>query len=216
MITRLRLSFLAIVLSSVVLLTGCTTNPYTGQQQASRTGIGAGLGAATGALAGQLIGHNTTATLIGAGIGAAVGGVAGNIMDRQAAELRQQLQGTGVSVVENGNQVKLIMPSDITFAVNSSDVKPQFYNVLNSVALVLKKYSSTAVLVAGFTDNSGAASYNQQLSERRAQSVASYLISQGVSGGRFSVMGYGDRNPIASNATSSGKAQNRRVEITLH
>ena len=215
MITHIRSSFLAVSLGSVMLISGCATNPYTGEQQASKTGIGAGVGAATGALAGQLIGRNTTSTLIGAGVGAVVGGVAGNIMDQQAAELRRQLEGTGVRVVKNGNQIQLIMPGDITFPVNGSDVKPQFYSVLNSVAIVLKKYSQTSIQVAGYTDSTGSASHNQQLSQNRAQSVASYLMNQGVAAGRFNVVGYGQNNPIASNDTASGKAQNRRVEITL-
>lgn len=200
----------------IVLISGCTTNPYTSESQASRTGVGAGIGAAGGALVGQLIGGNTEATLIGAGLGAAVGGVAGNYMDRQAAELRQQLQGTGVKVVRAGNDIRLIMPENITFPINGSDIKPQFYSTLNSVALVLKHYNKTMIKVAGYTDSTGSAQYNQSLSERRAQSVASYLASQGIIPNRFSVLGYGKRYPIASNATVAGRAQNRRVEITIH
>lgn len=203
------------ILAVAIILSGCTTNPYTGQQEASKAGLGVGLGAATGALAGQLIGGNTGATLIGAGIGAAVGGVGGAMMDRQADALRAQLRGTGVSVVRSGNDIKLIMPGNITFATNSADIKSSFYSVLNSVSLVLKEYKQTIVRVAGYTDNTGDANYNQQLSERRAQSVSNYLISQGVTSGRFSVVGYGQRYPIASNASAEGREQNRRVEITL-
>lgn len=203
-------------LSLITVLAGCTTNPYTGQQEASGTGIGVGVGAAGGALLGQIIGGNTAGTLIGAGVGAAAGGLIGNYMDRQAAELRAQLQGTGVSVVKNGNDIQLIMPGDITFATNQSTIKPQFYNVLNSVGLVLKKYNRTIVKVTGYTDNTGTPTYNQQLSERRAQSVANYLTSQGVDNNRFSVVGYGERHPVASNQTAAGRAHNRRVQITLH
>ncbi len=198
-----------------VVLSSCTTNPYTGEQQAGKIGIGAGLGAATGAIAGQLIGHNTTATLVGAAVGAGVGGAVGNYMDQQANMLRQQLQGTGVSVVRNGNDVQLIMPGDITFAVDRAHIKPRFYAVLDSVGLVLKKYNKTVVRVAGYTDSTGSDSHNQELSENRAQSVASYLMSQGVAPGRFSVVGYGKRYPVASNASEEGRAKNRRVEITL-
>lgn len=201
---------------AVFFLGGCTTNPYTGESQVSRTALGAGIGAVGGALAGQLIGGNTTATLVGAGLGAAVGGVAGNYMDRQDAMLRQQLEGTGIRVVRNGDDIQLIMPGDITFATNSSDINSQFYNTLNSVALVLKKFNKTVVKVAGFTDSTGNASYNQQLSERRAQSVANYLSSQGVNQNRFSVVGYGQRYPVASNSTVAGRSSNRRVEITIH
>jgi outer membrane protein OmpA-like peptidoglycan-associated protein len=206
---------LSLVAPLFLVLSGCTSNPYTGEQQAGKIGIGAGAGAATGAIAGQLIGHNTAATLVGAAIGAGVGGAIGNYMDQQANMLRQQLQGTGVSVVKVGNEVQLIMPGDITFAVDRAEIKPNFYAVLNSVSLVLKKYNKTVVRVAGYTDSTGSATHNQQLSENRAQSVASFLMSQGVSPGRFSVVGYGQRNPVASNFSAQGRAQNRRVEITL-
>lgn len=206
---------LSLVAPLFFVLSGCTTNPYTGEQQVGKIGLGAGAGAATGAIAGQLIGHNTAATLVGAAIGAGVGGAVGNYMDQQANMLRQQLQGTGVSVVKVGNDVQLIMPGDITFAVDSSDIRPNFYAALNSVSLVLKKYNKTVVRVAGYTDSTGSATHNQELSERRAQSVASYLMNQGISSGRFSVIGYGQRNPVASNFSASGRAQNRRVEITL-
>lgn len=212
-----KLTLTALVVSLPLLgITGCTTNPYTGQNQLASTGIGAGLGAAGGALLGQAIGRNTAGTLIGAGIGAAAGGLIGNYMDRQTSELRAQLQGSGVSVVKVGNDIQLVMPGDITFAFNQATINSQFYNVLNSVALVLKKYNNTAIQVVGYTDNVGNAQYNQQLSEQRAQSVVAYLTSQGVSGNRFSASGYGERNPIASNATASGRAQNRRVTITIH
>lgn len=213
---RLPTLALGVTLPVAILLSGCTTNPYTGQPEAAKTGVGAGLGAAGGALLGQAIGHNTTATLIGAGIGAVAGGAIGNHMDRQAAALRQQLQGTGVSVTLNGNDIQLNMPSDITFTVNQADIKPQFYSVLNSVALVLKEYKGTIVNVAGYTDNTGSDQHNLQLSQQRAQNVASYLTSQGVAGNRFSAVGYGKANPIASNSTEAGRAKNRRVVITLH
>lgn len=219
MITRLRLPIIGSLLIGLIMfnLTGCmTTNPYTGDQQVSKGAIGTGVGAAGGALIGQLIGHNTTSTLIGAGVGAAAGGLVGVYMDRQASELRQQLQGTGVSVVRNGKDIQLIMPGDITFATNSADINSQFYSTLNSVAIVLKKYNKTSIEVAGYTDSTGTAQYNQQLSQRRAQSVANYLTSQGVAGNRFSTSGYGASNPVASNATAAGRAQNRRVTITLH
>lgn len=197
-------------------LGGCTTNPYTGQEEVSSTAIGTGVGAVGGALVGQLIGGNTTGTLIGAGVGAAAGGLIGNYMDRQASELRSQLQGTGVSVVKVGNDIQLVMPGDITFATNSSNINPQFYSVLNSVGIVLKKYNRTIIKVAGYTDNTGTKDYNQGLSERRASSVATYFQSQGVNPNRFSVVGYGERYPVASNASAAGKAANRRVQITIH
>lgn len=200
------------------MLSGCTTtNPYTGQQEVSKTTIGAGAGAVGGALVGQLIGHNTASTLVGAGIGAMVGGVAGNYMDHQANELRAQLQGSGVQVVKYPNgDVKLIMPGDITFQNDRADIRPEFYNVLNSVAIVLNKFNRTNVKIAGYASKVGSPEHNQILSEQRAHSVASYLISQHIDPNRIMAVGYGSRYPVASNATREGQAQNRRVEITLH
>lgn len=200
----------------VLMLTGCTTDPYTGAPTASNTAVGAGIGAAGGALIGAIAGKGTGA-LIGAGVGAAVGGVAGNMMDRQAAALRDQLRSTGVQVAQGPNgDIHLIMPGDITFATNSADIRANFFSTLNSVAIVLRKYNQTIIQVDGHTDNTGKPMYNQELSERRADSVARYLTSQGINPNRFSIRGFGDRRPIAPNDTSFGRSQNRRVEITIH
>ena len=217
MTTLRKLKTLPIImaLSVTLLLAGCTApNPYTGEQQVNKTTWGAGIGAGTGAIMGALLGGGKGAA-IGAGIGAGAGGLVGNYMDRQAANLRQELAGSGVQVSKVGNQIRLIMPGDITFATNQANIKPQFNRTLNAVAIVLRKYNRTAIRVAGFTDNTGAASYNQGLSVRRAQSVANFLMSEGVKAGRFSVVGFGERNPVASNNTTAGRAQNRRVEINL-
>jgi outer membrane protein OmpA-like peptidoglycan-associated protein len=205
---------------TTALLGGCyTTDPYTGNRQVSRTSAGAGIGALAGAVAGMLTGgdarqHRKNA-LIGAGIGALAGGAVGNYMDRQEAKLRTQLQGTGVSVVRNGNNITLKMPGNITFRTDSADVQPNFYNVLNSVALVLKQYDKTILEVAGHTDNTGSPQYNQALSERRAATVAQYLESQGINSQRVMTVGAGENHPIASNATPEGRQANRRVELTL-
>lgn len=208
------LQVLAVALAMGV--AGCqTTNPYTGEQQVSKTAAGAGIGALGGAVAGVLIGDNREATLIGAGIGALAGGAVGNYMDRQEAELRQQLQGTGVSVTRVGNQLVLNMPGNITFATDSADLASNFYPTLNSVALVLKKYNQTYVDIMGHTDSTGSEQYNQELSQRRAGSVAAYLQSQGVEPARLITRGMGEGSPIAGNETAAGRAQNRRVEIVL-
>lgn len=213
---KLKKSHLIIFCATTLTLAGCTTmDPYTGRPQLSDASIGTGIGAAGGALVGQLIGGNTTATLIGAGIGAAAGGLIGNSMDQEANELRAQLQGTGVSIYRNGNYIQLVMPGDITFKTNSATIRPQFYNVLNSVGIVLRKYNRTIIRVTGYTDNTGTVEYNQQLSESRASSVANYLSTQGLNPNRFSVVGYGERGPIASNKTAQGRAHNRRVEISI-
>jgi outer membrane protein OmpA-like peptidoglycan-associated protein len=206
----------AAVLALATIAAGCTTDPYTGQQKISNTAAGAGLGAVAGAGLGLLAGGDDRRNaLVGAGIGALAGGGIGLYMDQQEAELRAQLQGTGVSVTRNGNQIILNMPSNITFDTDQDQVKSEFYATLNSVGLVLKKFNQTLVDVYGHTDNTGSDSYNQALSQRRASSVASYLTSQGIDGRRFYVNGLGESQPIASNGSESGRAQNRRVEIQL-
>ena len=208
-----------IVLAGVALsfLAGCTTtDPYTGEQKVSNTAGGAVIGAIAGAGVGLLAGGNDRRNaLVGAGIGALAGGAIGNYMDRQEAELRAQLQGTGVSVTRHGNQIILNMPSNITFNTDQDAVKAQFYSVLNSVAIVLRKYNQSLVDIYGFTDSTGSPQHNLDLSQRRAQSVANYLGGQGIDPRRFYVTGYGETNPIASNATEAGRAQNRRVEIQI-
>ena len=207
------------VMAAAVLVGACTTDPYTGRQKVSNTAAGAGIGAGLGALAGLAVGGSPraqrNAVLIGAGIGALAGGGIGAYMDKQEAEIRDQLNGTGVSVTRNGNIIVLNMPSNITFDVDQDAVKGSFYPTLNSVALVLKKYDRTLVDVNGHTDSSGDDAYNYGLSQRRALSVANYLNGQGVDGRRFSVVGFGETQPIASNNTAEGRAANRRVEIQL-
>ncbi|AFT67692.1 MAG: outer membrane protein OmpA-like peptidoglycan-associated protein [Cycloclasticus pugetii] len=196
-------------------LAGCTTvNPYTQEQQTSKAAMGAGAGAVTGAIIGAMKGDRKTA-LKGAVLGAAAGGGVGYYMDVQEAKLRQRLSGTGVSVSRVGNNLILNMPGNVTFTTGNSSINAGFYQVLDSVAIILKEYSDTTITVIGHTDSVGDEAYNQGLSEQRAQSVASYLRSQGVVGQRFNVMGYGEQSPIASNSTKEGRAQNRRVEITL-
>ena len=206
--------------ASALLLTACTTNPYTGEQQVSKGLIGAGTGAAIGGAAGALIGATTKlktgkTALIGAGVGALAGGGIGVYMDNQEAKLRQRLRNSGVSVTRVGDSIVLNMPSNITFATDQADVKPQFYDTLNSVALVLQEYDQTEVAVVGHTDADGSDDYNYNLSRQRAASVARYLSSQQLAGDRFSVEGRGEREPIATNASFSGKQKNRRVEITI-
>ncbi|MGN6448045.1 MAG: OmpA family protein [Brucella intermedia] len=208
-----------IALFAATFLAGCTTDPYTGEQKMSNTAGGAAIGAAVGALGGLMVGGSSraqrNAVLIGAGIGALGGGAIGNYMDRQENELRAQLQGTGVSVTRNGDQIILNMPSSITFDTDQDQVKSQFYPTLNSVAIVLRKFNQTLVDVYGHTDSTGSVSHNQALSQRRAASVASYLGSQGIDPRRFAVIGYGASQPVAINATPEGRAQNRRVEIQI-
>ena len=178
--------------------------------------IGAGTGAVVGGIVGAATGRDPRITaLIGAGIGGLTGAAIGKYMDQQEAELRAQLQGTGVSVTRTGNQIILNMPSNITFGVDSATVQPQFSETLVSVGLVLKKFNKTIIDVYGHTDNTGSDSYNLDLSQKRAVSVAAILSAQGIDQRRFYVTGKGESDPIASNATESGRSQNRRVEIQL-
>lgn len=207
------------VVAALAFVSACTTDPYTGQQQISNTATGVALGGAVGALAGAAVGGSKNAQrnaiLIGAGIGALTGGAIGGYMDNQEAELRAQLEGTGVSVTRVGDQIILNMPSNITFATDQDAVKAGFYPTLNSVGLVLKKFNQTIVDVYGHTDSTGDDGYNFDLSQRRALSVANYLSAQGVDSRRFAVTGFGETRPIASNASEAGRSQNRRVEIQL-
>lgn len=203
-------------LAATVFVTACTTDPYTGQEKVSNTAGGVAIGALAGAALGTLAGGDDRRNaLIGAGIGALAGGAVGTYMDRQEAELRAQLQSTGISVTRVGDQIILNMPSNITFDTDQDAVRSGFYPTLNSVALVLKKFDRTMIDVYGHTDSTGSDSHNSDLSQRRALSVANYLSGQGVNSRRFSVTGFGESRPIASNATESGRAQNRRVEIQL-
>ena len=202
------------LLSCVV---ACTTvNPYTREEQTSKAAKGAGIGAAAGAVVGLLTkGDKLENALIGAGVGALAGGGVGYYMDVQEAKLRQKLEGTGVSVTRMGDNITLNMPSNITFALNSADLNGQFYNALEGVSMVLKEYNKTVIEVAGHTDSSGTDQYNQALSERRAQSVAGYLATHGVSQQRLMTVGAGESHPVASNDTEQGRATNRRVELTI-
>ncbi len=206
--------------AAAFLAAGCTTNPYTGEQQLSKTAIGAGTGALLGTAAGALLGTTTNvktrkAMLIGAGIGALAGGGVGLYMDNQEAKLRKRLEGTGVSVTRVGDDIVLNMPSNITFDTDRADIKPRFYAVLNSVALVLQEFDKSLIDVNGHTDSDGADDYNLDLSYRRAGAVARYLTAQQLNSQRFEVHGAGETQPIASNDTEAGKAQNRRVEIRI-
>ncbi|MDO6823150.1 OmpA family protein [Marinobacter sp. 1_MG-2023] len=200
-------------------LAGCMTyDPYTGEQKTSDATKGSIIGAIGGAAVGAATSSKSDrgkGALIGAASGAAVGGGIGYYMDRQEAQLRQKLEGSGVRVVRNGDQIELIMPGNITFDLNQTSIRGGFTNTLESVALVLKEFNKTIIQIEGHTDSSGSDSYNQLLSERRAGSVRDFLLNQGIEPNRTRAVGYGERYPIASNDTSAGREQNRRVELTL-
>ncbi len=236
--TQLKLALAAATMTA--LLAGCATGGgyYGGQQQPypnnqypqgqnppqqqggmNRTQKGALIGALAGVAAGLLSGDDATErrqrALIGAGVGGLAGGAIGNYQDRQERALRDRMAGTGVDVVRQGDNITLNMPSNITFAFNSANLDPQFYGVLDNVASTLTEYNQTIVEVAGHTDSIGTDAVNQRLSEQRAASVGNYLMSKGLVRDRFILTGAGKTRPIASNDTDAGRAQNRRVEITL-
>ena len=216
----MHISRLLTPLAAAILLAGCaTSDPYGGQTQRSSTAMGTGIGAAIGAAAGALSGDGSTSrrdrALIGAAVGAAAGAGVGAYMDRQEQQLRDNLQGSRIEIDRRGDDIVLNMPSSVTFGFDSAELTADARSALNEVANVLTQYTDTRVNIAGHTDSTGDASYNQRLSERRAQSVGNYLSQNGVSSMRLNTMGYGANQPVASNATEQGRAQNRRVEITL-
>lgn len=209
-----------LVLIASLAMAGCSTiNPYTGKSETSNATTGAVIGAAAGAAAGLATGDSATSrrdrALIGAAAGAAAGGGIGYYMDVQEAKLRQQLASTGVSVTRRGNEIILNLPGNITFATDSAQVGSRGRDILHSVSLVLDEYDRTNINVAGFTDSTGSDQYNLMLSKQRAQSVANVLQNNGVAYARLSVQGKGEAYPVASNATPAGRANNRRVELTL-
>jgi len=215
-----RITTLAI--ASLITLSGCTTfDAYTGEEKTSNTTKGAGIGAGSALLLSYIANRNVNSKerkkrmLRDAGIGAIVGGGVGYYMDTQEAKLRKQLRGSGVSVQRDGDNINLIMPSNITFASNGRNLNSGFYDVLNSVALVIQEYNKTTVVVSGHTDSVGSDAYNQTLSEDRAKSVADFLASKKVNPARLEVVGFGEKHPIADNKTEQGRSLNRRVEVTL-
>lgn len=214
---------LKVILASAgltVMLGACQTlDPYTQESKTSTATKGAAIGAIAGAVVGLVSGDDAVErrqrALILAGVGALAGGAIGAYQDRQEAELRAELQGTGVSVTRIGDNITLNMPGNVTFATDSSDLRPAFFDVLNSVSKVMVEFDQTVVEVAGHTDSTGSDAYNQALSERRANSVAQYLQSQGVNYQRLITVGLGERMPVADNSTEAGRQVNRRVEITM-
>jgi outer membrane protein OmpA-like peptidoglycan-associated protein len=213
-------STITCLVAGLITLQACTTvDPYTREEKTAKSTTGAVIGAVAGAMIGIATSKDKKKrkerALKGAGIGAITGGGVGYYMDVQEAKLRQRLENTGVSVTREGENIILNLPGNITFEVDKTEVKPDFMEILDSVALVLNEYKSTMIEVAGHTDNTGSDAYNQLLSQQRAQSVSNILNRNGVTGVRIDTVGYGESRPIASNSSASGRQQNRRVELTL-
>jgi outer membrane protein OmpA-like peptidoglycan-associated protein len=203
----------ALAITACAALAACTTNPYTGEQQASKTAT-YGLGAA--AVCGLVGAMDSSKKARNAALGCGIAGAGvGAYMDVQEAKLREQLQGTGVQVVREGDNIRLIMPGNITFNTDSYELRASFYPVLNSVGLVLAKYADTTLRITGHTDNTGTRQYNLDLSEHRAEAVAEYLVTREVTRNRMFVQGVAYDSPIADNDSASGRAQNRRVELYI-
>lgn len=200
-------------------VTGCQTiDPYTGEQKVGSATAGAGIGAIAGAVLGAAVSSKNDrkkGALTGALVGGAIGGGIGHYMDQQEALLRQELQGTGVQVERRGDELRLIMPGNITFRTGAVAIEQSFMPVLDSVAKVLKKFDKTQLLIDGYTDSQGSFEFNQSLSEARASSVGEYLSGVGVANSRLQSRGWGERYPVADNASEQGRAQNRRVELNI-
>ncbi len=210
-----RIVISSLAAASLLGLSACVTDPNTGERHVSRTAIGGVGGAGLGYLLGGLIGGKT-ARIVGAGIGGVAGGVVGYQMDQQIRELDEATAGSGIDVTEtpDGTGILVNLP-EVTFAVDSTTISPSFRAALDEVSASLQKYPNSLVDVMGHTDSTGSDAYNLDLSRRRADSVANYLTSRGVARARIETIGYGEQYPIADNATESGRAQNRRVEIRI-
>ncbi len=213
---------ISILLSSTVLISGCETlDAFTGEKKTSSTAKGAGIGAGIGAVLAYMTSSGDDwedrrkRMMAGAGIGAIAGGGVGRYMDNNEAELRKKLRNTGVSVEREGDNINLIMPGNITFETGSEKLKPGFNDVLDSVALVLQEFEKTIIVVAGHTDSRGSDEFNQALSERRAGTVGDYLLGQEIVEARIDAVGFGEKYPIADNGSAAGRAENRRVELSL-
>jgi outer membrane protein OmpA-like peptidoglycan-associated protein len=201
---------------SLITVSGCVTDPNTGEKKVSRTAIGAGGGALAGLLLGGLIGGGT-GRIIGAGIGGIAGAAVGYTMDKQIKELKEQTAGSGVDVTEtdNGQAILVNLPEGVTFDVGSYTLKPEFRATLDQIAQSMNQYPNSLIDVYGHTDSTGSDAFNQTLSESRARTVAGYLTTRGVSASRVRSQGFGETMPVADNATVEGRAKNRRVEIKI-
>jgi outer membrane protein OmpA-like peptidoglycan-associated protein len=211
---RLIVSSLAAL--SLVTVSGCVTDPNTGEKKVSRTAIGGVGGAALGYLLGGLIG-GSTARIVGAGIGGVAGAAVGYQMDQQIKELKENTAGSGVDVTEtpDGEGILVNLPNGVTFAVDSTTITPTFQSTLDQIAASLTKYPNSLIDVMGHTDSTGSDAYNLDLSKRRAEAVGNYLTLRGVSRARIATIGYGEQYPVADNATEAGRSLNRRVEIRI-
>lgn len=208
---------LSILTASILLVFSISTTTLT-SCNASRTvkggAIGAGAGGAVGAVIGKAAGNTAVGAIIGAAVGGTAGALIGRKMDKQAEELRNDLEGAEIERVGEG--IKITFDSGLMFATNSSSLNQKTKDNLSDLATTLKKYEDTNILIEGHTDSTGADEYNQTLSEKRANAVSGYLMSLGVAGQRLSTVGYGEGQPVAENETAEGRQKNRRVEVAIY
>lgn len=198
---------LAVAISSLA-VSGCANM--------SNTQKGATIGAIAGAVIGKGTGdHDKSRYVWGAVAGAIAGGAIGAYMDKQEQEFRDELAGSGIEVIRDGDNIRLQLPSNVTFASDSASISQSFDPVLNDVAKVLNRYEKTTMIVEGHTDSTGADDYNLRLSENRALSVRNHLAGSGVDQRRITTIGYGEARPVADNSTMSGRQLNRRVELRI-
>lgn len=215
----MRRNLLVVCLTAATVLSGCaTTDPNTGERKVSNTAKDAGIGAAAGAILGAMVSSHDDrgrGAVTGAVLGGAIGSVVGHRADKQEAELRDKLAKSGVDVQRQGDTINLVVPGAISFATNSAQLTPNFYESLNKVATSLQEFPDSTVQIVGHTDSTGSIGYNQQLSVNRANAVVVYLAAQGVAQPRLQATGMGPSQPVADNKTAEGRAQNRRVEIKI-
>ncbi len=203
------LKLLTFFLATLLTISACDSISKT----AKGTAIGAGAGALAGAIIGKVAGNTTTGAIVGAAVGGATGAAIGNYMDRQSRELEEDLEGAKVERVGEG--IKITFDSGILFELNSSKLSDASKEEIAKLSEILQKYEDTNVMFAGYTDSSGSEEYNLKLSEERAKSVAEFAAFTGVDATRMTITGYGEEDPIATNETADGRAENRRVEIAI-
>lgn len=205
-----RASFLVSVMSASLLLAGCASTEYSNTQK------GAAIGAVVGAVAGKATGnHKDKRLVIGAAVGALAGAAVGSYMDKQEKALNEELSGSGVRVVRDGDKLRLDIPAQMTFDINRADIRSSLYPVFNDIAKVLRDYPKTMLVIAGHTDDTGPYQYNMNLSKARADAVKNYLVAQSVQAVRIETQGYGPNYPLVPNSSEANRAQNRRVEIHI-
>jgi outer membrane protein OmpA-like peptidoglycan-associated protein len=198
------------MLSASLVLAGCASTEYSNTQK------GAAIGAVVGAVAGKATGnHKNKRLVIGAAVGALAGAAVGSYMDKQEKALNEELSGTGVKVIRDGDKLRLDIPAQLTFDINRSDIRSNLYPVFNDIAKVLRDYEKTMLVIAGHTDDTGPYQYNMNLSQARAESVKQYLVAQNVQAIRVETQGYGPNYPVVPNTSDANRAMNRRVEIHI-